>query len=262
MADLPDQDTFDGLHSRKPRPRRLSYASQNSTQSFKRHQLRTQISTTSIRSRAESVVHVRPISSVLVANEYLVYGHSSDAGQSEIHSPTPRRHLLLQTESQQWLRAPPLSPVSRPVSSLAVSYSGASSQPQAFKPPRREKTLSFSSLQAQGARQHLVGLAGALRQERESDQEDTGGAGKRWIRWMHKHRMRQWVVPCAILASAWVKWCIGLGSYSGTRISSLESGEALSTRHLPLRRGTDSTNVWRLRSTTPLDGTYYTPSYA
>ena len=33
---------------------------------------------------------------------------------------------------------------------------------------------------------------------------------------MHKQGLKAWVVPCAIAASVWVKWCIGLGSYSGT----------------------------------------------
>lgn len=32
---------------------------------------------------------------------------------------------------------------------------------------------------------------------------------------MHKHGLKRWVVPCAVLASVWVKWSIGLGSYSG-----------------------------------------------
>lgn len=41
------------------------------------------------------------------------------------------------------------------------------------------------------------------------------GSGKRWVRWMHKHGMKQWVVPGAIVASIWVRWCMGLGSYSG-----------------------------------------------
>jgi len=41
------------------------------------------------------------------------------------------------------------------------------------------------------------------------------GMGIRWIRWMHRHGMKQWVVPGAIIASIWVRWAIGLGSYSG-----------------------------------------------
>ncbi|KAH9080462.1 glucosyltransferase [Lactarius deliciosus] len=32
---------------------------------------------------------------------------------------------------------------------------------------------------------------------------------------MHKNGLKHWVVPCALLASAVVRWCIGLGSYSG-----------------------------------------------
>jgi len=42
------------------------------------------------------------------------------------------------------------------------------------------------------------------------------GFGRRWLRWMHKNGVRHWVVPCTLLASALVRWCIGLGSYSGT----------------------------------------------
>jgi alpha-1,3-glucosyltransferase len=32
---------------------------------------------------------------------------------------------------------------------------------------------------------------------------------------MHSQGLRDWVVPCAVLFSIWVKWAIGLGSYSG-----------------------------------------------
>lgn len=42
------------------------------------------------------------------------------------------------------------------------------------------------------------------------------GFGRRWLRWMHKNGVKHWVVPCTLLASALVRWCIGLGSYSGT----------------------------------------------
>ena len=42
------------------------------------------------------------------------------------------------------------------------------------------------------------------------------GFGRRWLRWMHKNGVRHWVVPCTLIASALVRWCIGLGSYSGT----------------------------------------------
>ncbi|KAI0822226.1 glucosyltransferase [Trametes gibbosa] len=32
---------------------------------------------------------------------------------------------------------------------------------------------------------------------------------------MHHENMRVWIVPCLILASMWVKWAVGLASYSG-----------------------------------------------
>jgi hypothetical protein len=33
---------------------------------------------------------------------------------------------------------------------------------------------------------------------------------------MYKNGVKHWVVPCTLLASVLVRWCIGLGSYSGT----------------------------------------------
>ncbi|KAL6304343.1 glucosyltransferase [Sparassis latifolia] len=32
---------------------------------------------------------------------------------------------------------------------------------------------------------------------------------------MHKEGMKSWFLPCSVAASAWVKWAVGLGSYSG-----------------------------------------------
>lgn len=45
--------------------------------------------------------------------------------------------------------------------------------------------------------------------------EAMGGLGKRWVRWMHKQGMKYLVIPSTVLASVWVKWIVGLGSYSG-----------------------------------------------
>jgi alpha-1,3-glucosyltransferase len=39
--------------------------------------------------------------------------------------------------------------------------------------------------------------------------------GRRWIRWMHKRGIEEWVIPGVIAASTLVKFAIGLGSYSG-----------------------------------------------
>jgi hypothetical protein len=46
---------------------------------------------------------------------------------------------------------------------------------------------------------------------------EAGGAsmGRRWIRWMHKRSMKEWVVPGVIATLTLVKFAIGLGSYSG-----------------------------------------------
>jgi alpha-1,3-glucosyltransferase len=41
------------------------------------------------------------------------------------------------------------------------------------------------------------------------------GFGRRWLRWMHKNGVKHWVMPCTLLASALVRLCVGLGSYSG-----------------------------------------------
>lgn len=57
----------------------------------------------------------------------------------------------------------------------------------------------------------------AEREKAEREKEEDGSMGKRWVRWMHKNGMKSWVAPAAIGASIWVKWCIGLGSYSGQR---------------------------------------------
>ena len=47
-------------------------------------------------------------------------------------------------------------------------------------------------------------------------QEEEQAFGRRWSRWMHRNGVKHWIVPCTLLASVLVRWCIGLGSYSGT----------------------------------------------
>lgn len=136
----------------------------------------------------------------------------------------PRRHFLLQTESQQWLRAAPLSPSSsRPASPLSVVSTNPPDSVLASPPlrPRREPTLSFSSLLESDP-------AAAIRRRRSSIAQDSLppkeiwddgemklGAARRWIRWMHRNRMREEVLVCSIAAAVWIKWCVGLGGYSG-----------------------------------------------
>ena len=74
----------------------------------------------------------------------------------------------------------------------------------------RDRVQSFSSL-AELKTLSTTASHGETGQPQDSDV----GMGKRWIRWMHKQGMKQWVVPSAIIASTWIKWGIGLGSYSG-----------------------------------------------
>ena len=45
--------------------------------------------------------------------------------------------------------------------------------------------------------------------------ELEGGFARRWIRWMHKEGIKHWTLPCVLLTATWIKWAIGLGSYSG-----------------------------------------------
>jgi alpha-1,3-glucosyltransferase len=125
----------------------------------------------------------------------------------KIVAPTPRRHFLDTSGSQLWLRTPPMSP---------STSRGASPTTHQFPsyPTRlgghRDRVQSFSSL-AELKTLSTIASHGETREPHDADV----GMGKRWIRWMHKQGMKQWVVPSAIIASAWIKWGIGLGSYSG-----------------------------------------------
>lgn len=139
---------------------------------------------------------------------------SSDTDRSEIISPIPRRHLTLQrSESQHWLGSPPLSPVS--TASRAVSpLSFASVSPTRS---RRRASHSFSLLLDHDKRTSTSTLATIPQGIAQSGEKIEGpySPARRWTRWMHKQGMRDWVVPLAILCSVLVRWCVGLGSYSG-----------------------------------------------
>jgi alpha-1,3-glucosyltransferase len=123
---------------------------------------------------------------------YRCFFGRSEVSQSEIHAPVPRRHHLLQTESQKWLYTPSISPgSSRPVSPT-VAHDRLSRHPQ----------LSFSAL-----------LEEPTSQKRVVDEQR--GWARKWVRWMHRNGMRGWVIPVSMVAAAWVKWLVGLGGYSG-----------------------------------------------
>ena len=41
---------------------------------------------------------------------------------------------------------------------------------------------------------------------------------------MHKEGIKHWILPCVLLAATWIKWAIGLGSYSGGTIKLVPGG--------------------------------------
>ena len=45
--------------------------------------------------------------------------------------------------------------------------------------------------------------------------EWESGFAREWIRWMHREGIKHWILPCLLLTTSWIKWAIGLGSYSG-----------------------------------------------
>ncbi|KAF5360802.1 hypothetical protein D9756_004908 [Leucocoprinus leucothites] len=68
------------------------------------------------------------------------------------------------------------------------------------------------------------------------------GMGKVWIRWMHKRGIKAWTLPLLVLLSTLLKFCIGLGPYSGHGTPPLFGDYEAQrhwmelTLHLPFRR--------------------------
>ncbi|KAG8825723.1 Glucosyltransferase-like protein [Serendipita sp. 401] len=122
----------------------------------------------------------------------------SETDHSEILSPTPRRHYLIQRQSSQWLQSGGgISPsTSRPSSPLNPNHPTGG-----FR--RHKPSLSFSS------------LAGNSKQKGAKVSGLNDSLARRWVRWMHKNKLKGWVLPIQILLALWVKWAVGLGSYSG-----------------------------------------------
>ncbi|OAX34579.1 hypothetical protein K503DRAFT_803468, partial [Rhizopogon vinicolor AM-OR11-026] len=141
----------------------------------------------------------------------------SETDHTEIIAPIPRRHLLQVSQSLHWLRLDASSEgewFNRGPTS--VSPLSASSVGSVFPNSRASNRLSsFSALM-----EHERTTAGAsstldARALVPVDDQANHGAARRWVRWMHRHNMKNWVVPSAIAASTLVKWCIGFGTYSG-----------------------------------------------
>ena len=114
---------------------------------------------------------------------------SSDTGTSDIISPFPRKHQHLQQHASHWLET--VSPGStRPNSPSSV----------------RSRSKSISTFPSLYTDEHRGSIRHSARRS---------NLGRRWVRWMDKNGMKQWVVLCSVLVAAGVKWATGLGSYSG-----------------------------------------------
>ncbi|KAJ7600668.1 glucosyltransferase [Mycena floridula] len=127
---------------------------------------------------------------------------------TSILSPTPRRHLIDGSTSQQWIQGSQWSPVSSragtPISAV-----------------NRSPTLSFRRMSLQKALSDpKVTVAEPV---------DTG-MGRRWIRWLHKRGLKDNILPGSVVAATLVKFCVGLGSYSGRGTSPMY-GDYEAQRH-------------------------------
>ena len=130
-----------------------------------------------------------------------------------ILSPTPRRHLLESSVNQHWLNSPAISVTSSRPSS-PPRFTTEDNQPATSHIRNRFKTHppTFSSIyehDSQGA------VVNARTSSDKAPEVESTAMGKRWIRWMHKRGIKDWVIPGIIAASTLVKFAIGLGPYSG-----------------------------------------------
>jgi alpha-1,3-glucosyltransferase len=132
---------------------------------------------------------------------------------SEIIAPIPDRHLLHSHQSQRWLRSPSHSPASsRTVSPTSQTFRHSTNN-------RSRRHLSLSTL-VENEKPRRFSWSPTIQKDEvkikpKTTSEWERSMGMRWIRWMHRHGMKQWVVPGAIIASIWVRWAVGMGSYSG-----------------------------------------------
>jgi hypothetical protein len=114
---------------------------------------------------------------------------SSDTGASDVVSPLPRRHHLLQQHASNWQETP--SPGSTRPNSPSSIHS------------RSKGASAFASLYSDEHRSSI----------RHSVQRSN--LARRWVRWMDKNGMKHWIIPCSVLVALGVKWATGLGPYSG-----------------------------------------------
>ena len=135
----------------------------------------------------------------------------SDTDRSEIIAPVPRKHLTIQrNESQHWLGSPPLSPVSTTSRALSPLHTPLTST-LSFN----RRHLSISTLRERDLTASLQFSGTHSRVPSGDQREDDSSPGRIWVRWLHKHGLKQLAVPVIVLVCMLIRWAIGLSSYSG-----------------------------------------------
>ena len=86
--------------------------------------------------------------------------------------------------------------------------------------PKKSSSIGSLAERTRGGASSRIGHSSVLtRQVADRHAKEHGGwegeFARRWIKWMHKEGIRHWILPCVLLTSTWIKWTIGLGSYSG-----------------------------------------------
>ncbi|EMD39848.1 glycosyltransferase family 57 protein [Gelatoporia subvermispora B] len=126
------------------------------------------------------------------------------------------------SQKQTVQRYSPPSRAARTISTLRKAGIGSirrSSPPRGPAPPsgqRLKASNSFRSLYDQEqTNPRRSSIMFPQRAQPPVGPRDEGGMGKRWVRWMHKQGLKRFVVLSSVLAAVWVKWAVGLGSYSG-----------------------------------------------
>lgn len=159
------------------------------------------------------------------------------------HSPTRARSPSIFRDSS----AIPITAPAGTTKFFTQQDPGISASSSSFAPPqggqprvphRRVSSQSFSTLyqnqqQYRAKEQEREGSVGPSSRRSSSillqrhhphhrpgqeagEEREKEGMGKVWIRWMHKRGIKTWTVPLLVLVSTLIKFCVGLGSYSGT----------------------------------------------
>ena len=155
----------------------------------------------------------------------------SDSEQSEIISPIPRKHISITAkENLQLLRTETPSPapsnrstfsnystVNAPTNHILTSPSLRPYNHLPFSTKRSRKPSSVVSLaeRTRGGVGSSTGHSATFTRPMVHRHAKERGFARGWIRWMHKEGIKHWILPCVLLTTSWIKWAIGLGSYSG-----------------------------------------------